>query len=452
MTIDEKHRRASEPTTNVWHLRRQTLAEYCRRIATKPFPARWSVDLRIAQDCASEILRTEVRGLSNNKIMVLLESSERVVSLLDDHSTPGFASAAWEFSQRVATALERHPCRWKTEPWCLPDTVVVGNSPIVVLDTKDWIYLSKPENSHQFEALRSHASNGIRFPISETALEELLSGGTPAQRQVILPVIEALGLSFILDSNVVWHHEIECALDSHVGPDRRSAGPLGSVPFVTDLYGSFGRTSPKLRIQRAGRDVTEAFIREHPEKVAAVKEAENELPTRLAKSVLGEGEKTGMWSSLIDRDLIPYYDKTLETYQGMPQLVRERFLRRLASAVLLISMKDSRALAIACVARGKSLEDVLREGLDSYGNNILNVMPSFDSLVILTMAFIQRGQKIVRNDLQDARHLAATVPYADFVMTDKDMKNRFALSTLASKARADVLSDMDDLLEKLDCS
>ena len=112
-------------------------------------------------------------------------------------------------------------------------------------------------------------------------------------------------------------------------------------------------------------------------------------------------------------------------------------------------MKDSQALATACVARGKSPEEVLREGLDSYGNNILNVMPSFDSLVLLTMAFIQRGQEIARNDLQDARHLAATVPYADFVMTDKDMTNRFALSTLASKARADVLSNMDELLEKL---
>ena len=449
--MDEKHCRAPEPTADLWQLRRQALTEYCRRIALKPVPARWSADLGIAQDCAKEVLCADIDGLSNNKIMGLLESSERVVKLLDDHSSSDFVSAAWAFNQRVVTSCERPPSKWKTEPWCFPDTVVVGDSPIVVLDTKDWIHLSKPENRHHFEALRSHASNGLRFPVSETAFEELLGGGTPAQRQVIVPVIEALGVSFILDSNMAWRHEIDSALDNHVGPDRMSVRPLGSVPFVTDLFGLFGKDTPKLRIQRDGQDVTAAFLREHPERADAVKEAEKELPARLAKSVLGEGKKTGMWSALVDRELTPYYDKTVESYQGMPVAVRDRFLRRLASAVLLISMKDTQALVTACLARGKSPEEVLQEGLDSYGNNILNVMPSFDSFVLLTMALIQRGQKIIRNDLQDVRHLAATVPYVDFVMTDKDMKNRFALSTLASKARADVLSDIDELIEKLDC-
>ena len=285
--------------------------------------------------------------------------------------------------------------------------------------------------------------------MSETAFEELLSGGTAAQRQVIVPVIEALGLSFILDSNIVWRHEIDSALDSHFGPARMSVRPLRSVPFVTDLFGSFGKNTPKLRIQRDGQDVTAAFLREYPERAEAVRQAEGELPAKLAKAVLGEGKKAGKWSALVDRELIPYYDKTVESYQDMAPVVRDRFLRRLASAVHLISMMDTQALVPACVARGKSPEEVLRDGLDSYGNNILNVMPSFDSFVLLTMPLIQRGQKIIRNDLQDVRHLAATVPYADFVMTDKDMTNRFELSALASKARAEVLYDIDELIEKL---
>ena len=91
-------------------------------IAFKPFPAHRSADLGIAQDCAKEILRTDICGLSNNKTMGLLKSSERVVKLLDAHSSPDFDNAAWDFNLRVVTACERHPFKWKTEPWCLPES------------------------------------------------------------------------------------------------------------------------------------------------------------------------------------------------------------------------------------------------------------------------------------------------------------------------------------------
>ena len=326
--------------------------------------------------------------------MELLKNSERVVKLLDDHASPEFVGAVWGFSQRVVTACPWQPSKWTTEPWCVPETVVVGDSPVVVLDTKDWIHLSKGENRHRFEALRSHASKGVRFPISETAFEELMSGATPVQRQVIVPVVDALGLSFISDSDMVWRHEIESALDRHVGPDRMSVERLGGVPYLTDLYGFFGRPRPKLTIERDGKDVTEAFLREHPETAGALEEAQDEFPARLAKSVLREGEKTRVSSSFIDLNLVPHYEKAMESYQGMSQVVRDRFLRKMASAIVLIRLVDIDALATACAARGNSYREVLREGMDSYGNNILNVMPSVDSLVLLTMALIQRGQKI----------------------------------------------------------
>ena len=43
-----------------------------------------------------------------------------------------------------------------------------------------------------------------------------------------------------------------------------------------------------------------------------------------------------------------------------------------------------------------------------------------------------------------------TVPYADFVMTDRDMATHWRHSGLAEKARAKVLHDLDQLIERLE--
>ena len=447
--MEEKYHRASDQTPQKSHARRQTLIEHCRMIATTAAVEN-SVDLLIAQDCANQVLSMDLSVLSNNKTFKLLETSERVVSQLHEHSSSAFAQAAWDFNQRVVTAYTTKPSKWESAPWCVPDTLRVGDSPIVVLDTKDWIHISQRENRPHFEALCSHASKGVRFPLSEAVLQELLGGSTIAQRQVIIEAIEALGMSFIQSPDTVWHHEIESALETHIGPDRFYRPPLGPVSYVTDVFGLLGSATPKLRIDRDGQDVTEDYLRVHPEKAAAVKAAQDELPARVAKSFLLEAEKIRWLPLLIDRELVPRFNKAVQTYQEMPPIVRERFLRRLASTLVLIGVKDPLVLWTACAARGKAIREVLCEGLDLYGNSITNVIPSLDSLVLLTEALIQRGQRITRNDLQDAQHLAGTLPYADFVMTDKDMKRRFALSSLISKARAEVVSDMDQLLEGLE--
>ena len=182
-----------QPGEDVWSSRRLTLAQQCCTILLMPFSDSRPVDLGIAQDCAQHLLRTDLTALSNNKVFRLLESSQRVVELLGDHSSTAFVDAAWDLNQQFVMACQQQPSRWQNEPWCVPATVVVDDSLVVVLDTKDWIYLSKPEGRHDFEALRSYASSGVRFPLSETAVEELLGGATEAQRQAILPTIEALG-------------------------------------------------------------------------------------------------------------------------------------------------------------------------------------------------------------------------------------------------------------------
>ena len=240
-------------------------------------------------------------------------------------------------------------------------TMVVDDAPIVVLDTKDWIELAKPEHASHYEALRTYATGRVRFPVSETALKELLGGASTEQRRTIVPVIEGLGCSFVVNMDDLWQREIECALDRHVGPDRMSARPLPPVSFVTDVFGAWQIPVPKLRIMQHDKDVTGAFLRDNPEKADALHEAEANMPGELAKGLLNDTPRTSRWRSIFNKRLLPHYAKATETYANLPKNVRSRFLRRMAAVLALNGLYDSKALAVACLARGKSM-DVLREG------------------------------------------------------------------------------------------
>ena len=442
-----------ELDSNVGRSRRDALARNCCAILLMPMPENRPAELDIAQNSARDVLHTDLRTLSNNRVMRLLQTSGRVVDELDDHSSATFLDASWGFTQQVVLSCATEGGRWRSESWCRPRTLLVGEAPVVVLDTKDWIELAKPEHETLYRTLREFAATGVRFPVSETALEELLGGASREQRRTIVPVIEGLGCSFVVNLDDLWQREIECALDTHVGPDRMSVCPLAPVPFVTDVFGAWRMPVPRLRVMRDDEDVTQAFLRDNPDRADALREAEATMPDKAAKALLGDTPKTSKWRSLIAESLLPHYAKAGETYGNLPANVRSRFLRRLAAILALNGLYDSDALAVACLARGKSVE-LLREGLDAFGYNIMAVVPSFDAFVMLTMELIDKSvterRPIAVNDLQDARHLAMTVPYADFVMTDRGMATHWRDSGLAAKARAEVLHDLDQLANALE--
>ena len=368
--------------SDVQRSRRDGLAQNCCAILLTPIPANTSVDLDIAQDSAKDVLRTDLHTLSNNRVMRLLQTSQCVVDQLDDHSSEAFLDASWAFIQQVVLSCATEAAKWQAQPWCRPQTVVVDDAPIVVLDTKDWIELAKPDNASYCEALRTYATGGVKFPVSETAMEELLGGASPEQRQAMLPIIEGLGCSFVVNLDDIWQREIECALNRYVGPDRMSAYPLPPVPFVTDVFGAWQVPVPKLRVMRHDEDITQAFLRDNPDRADALHEAEAAMPGELAKALLSDTPRTSRWRTLIER-VLPTYTKAGETFANLPANVRDRFLRRLAAILALNGLYDSKVLAMACLARGQSWKDVLREGLDAFGYNIMTVVPSFDAFVML---------------------------------------------------------------------
>ena len=437
---------------NYRRCRREMLARNCCAILLKPMPTNRPANLDIAQNSAKDVLRTNLRTLSNNRIMHLLRTSARVVDELDDHSSGAFLDASWGFTQQVVVSCTGEGAKWQTEPWCRPHTLVVGDSPIVVLDTKDWIELSKPEHRSDYESLRAFAAKGVRFPVSESVLEELLGGATLEQRRIMVEVIEGLGCTFVVNLRDLWQRELESALDRHVGPDRMSARPLPPVPFVTDVFGAWGLPVPKLRVMREHEDITQAFLRDNPDRADALQDIEARMPGELANALIRDTPRTSKWRCLIAENLLPHYARAVQTLGNLPTNVQDLFLRRLAAILALNGLYDSDVLAVACMARGRSL-DILREGLDAYGYNIMAVIPSFDAFVMLTMQLIKTSAKEQRpisvNDLQDARHLAMTVPYADLVMTDRDMASHWRDSGLAEKAHAKVVHDLGQLGSQL---
>ncbi|MDE0660239.1 MAG: hypothetical protein OXI79_11380 [Gammaproteobacteria bacterium] len=333
----------------------------------------------------------------------------------------------------------------------MPSTVAVEDRPVVILDNKDWITLSQPRSKGLLGKLKAWAAKGVRFPVTHMVFEELCDGSSTRQRQQIAQTIEVLGnLTFVYDPTVIWVHEVEAALSEFVGSDEMRATPIERIPYVTDAFGLFGESVP----------LVEAWVKQHmpgvptdhPGVASVLREMQQRLPRDFAKRLLESPPKTGVWSALLDDKLVPQYNKVVESYRNMDTESRGLFLRRLASVVVVNDIMDPDILKAACVARGRTEVDVLKMDSDSYGNTIVNVMPSLDALVVLSMGLIEQGNAVIRNDLQDIRHLATTVPYADFVMTDRRMMRLFHNSGLVEKARAKVLYRLEDLVTQLDDS
>ena len=432
--------------------RRAQLAQQCSEILLIPMPPEGQVDyLGICQDRAQDILRADLDALSNNRVRLLLDSSRQVLEQRESPRSDRFADAAWAFIRFATTACKGDQSRWSREPWCIPHTVTVEDRPVVILDNKDWINLSQPKWGDHLENLKAWASNGAQFPVTHTVFEELCDGSSERQRRRIAETIEVLGdLTFVHDSATVWVHEVEAALTKFVGSDVMSAMPIGSVPYVTDAFGLFGESAPNIRDMLEDHDVADRAFLEHPCRAGIVEEMQRQLPYDFAKRLLVSPPRTGVWSALLDNRLVPQYNKAVESYLEMDEHTRSLFLRRLASVIVVVSIKDLDVLTASCMARGQTVVDVLKMDDDSYGNTILNVMPSLDALVTLSTELIKQGREVTRNDLQDIRHLAATVPYADFVMTDKRMMRLFQTSGLGRKARAKVLYSLDALVAEHD--
>ena len=412
-------------------------------------PLAEAYDLGVCQDCAKELLRTDLEALSDNRIKLLLDHSRRV---LDQKGTPrsdSFANAAWDFIRIVAKACKGDRSRWYVEPWCMPSTVTVKDRPVVILDNKDWITLSQPKSKRHLENLKALAAKGARFPVTHMVFEELCDGSSKRQRQQIAQTIEVLGnLTFVYDPTVIWTHEVEAALSKFVGPEEVSAIPTEGISYVTDAFGLFGESIPL--VEERVEQPMPGVPTDHPGVLSILKEMQQRLPRDFAKRLLESPPKTGVWSALLDERLVPQYNKAVESYRNMDEESRALFLRRLASFIVVNDIIEPDVLETSRMARGRTVVDVLKMDGDSYGNTILNVMPSLDALVTLSMRLIEQGHEVIRNDLQDIRHLATTVPYADFVMTDRRMMGLFHRSGLAEKARARVLYRLGDLVTQMD--
>ncbi len=105
-------------------------------------------------------------------------------------------------------------------------------------------------------------------------------------------------------------------------------------------------------------------------------------------------------------------------------------------------------LAKALHDRGMSLKD-LAPDIEGH-REMFDAMPSFDVWVTMKAEYHRDpSHQWTRNDICDIQAMAATVPYCDVVVTDKEIASHATRSGLDHRLNTVVLSNLADLLEHL---
>jgi hypothetical protein len=145
---------------------------------------------------------------------------------------------------------------------------------IVYLDMNQWIYLAQAAAGHSQgeryqEGLKvcreARASGAAIFPLSAPTYMELYKIQSSRQREDLGAVIEELsGFATLLDRVVVMALEVRAALDALIGDV-----PSEPLPLIGRGVGYAFGVRGGLRVRnRAGRDVTEEFVKSTPDGAA----------------------------------------------------------------------------------------------------------------------------------------------------------------------------------------
>ena len=200
-----------------------------------------------------------------------------------------------------------------------PNTIVLsGNSKkIVYLDLNHWITLSKLRISsidsgqrNLFDEFVEHVENNRAcFPLSLHTYVELEKNTNHEQRKRLRHAIEKISLFNVVTTlHIVASHEVEALLNLVIGPNP---SPFGFVNYldwgVMRAAGLDGR--PRV-IDRDGKDVTEEFFENYPDKeylASTLREGFIDLNRNVIDGPSPENEaefRNGGWNP--ERMLAPY--------------------------------------------------------------------------------------------------------------------------------------------------
>ena len=340
---------------------------------------------------------------------------------------------------------------------------------IVYLDLNHCIALAKAYSGHKDgreqrdildRLLQSVQASEAVYPISFGIYVEILKIRDRRRRSDLRKVIEHLGwFTVVTGRHIVVAHEIEALLDDLHGP---SPDPINTMNYLDwGVFRAWGMHGGLKVVDRQGEDVTSSARQRYAGGPDEFDRILNESVLELNREILdgpSPENEPGLRADGYQPELIlNAFEQEASAESQWARLLDEqpRWRRgRLRDAVSAreVAFHINSILWDAAKVRGLSgFDDMLRDAPDS--RRAFDAMPSFDVLVTLKTAIHKNpNHRWENNHIHAINALAATLPYCDLVLTDREMAAFVTRSKLDQRLGTAALHDLRDLVAVLDTS
>ena len=327
-----------------------------------------------------------------------------------------------------------------------------------------WIELSKALGGHPsanatdaLAALISAREDGTAvFPIADTTYMEVANIGQHRQRRDLREVIELLsGYSVVMSRADIATHEIEALLDREIGPSSR---PINTMSYLDwGVARAFGKVGGFRVHSTSGEDVTEQARMLHPNGPEAFDVLLAAAELQLNRAVLDgpanadeEAElRANGWQPRggfeVARNRALQEVEQVERLNDDPRWRAGRIRDVVAARELIIELMDM--LTRGLIERDTTIDSMF--GSRDETRRVVDCMPSCDvSITLKTELHRDPKHKWTTNDIHDIDALASTIPYCDFVVTDKAMAAAATRTGLSQRLGSTVFASLNALAEQ----
>ncbi len=363
-------------------------------------------------------------------------------------------------------------------PYSVPSNLRVPDACLVYLDLNHWINLSKCKSGHKdgqryraaFDACAAAVEEGSAlFPISLSTMMEIEAIRDPQQRLRLRWVIEQLSrFRAVLPRAVTAALEFEQVLADRLDRIRVRTAPRDLVGIGAGWL--VGRSLAPSVVDEQGRDVTTEVLPSLRPELRTLLDPEFMSYMLTGMAIEGPADpseeadlRARGWNPqaltdmmdervLLESQFVSDLDEYIATDPSSVDWRKGR-LRDLVTAREMYNQTNETFSAVLH-QQGVAFEDVFdNSGTTSairHNRCITDAMPTFDVAVTLKASYHRNPNHLwTRNDIFDIDALSTVLPYCDVVVTDKAMASHVDRTKLAERLDTNVLSSLDDLVERL---
>ena len=353
-------------------------------------------------------------------------------------------------------------------PYVWPEKLVQSPRPpqLVYLDLNHWISLAKCMSGHKDGGryqdsldicIRALESGQAIFPLSDSTYVEVNKIRRHSQRKDLLQAIEMLSRFFVVTSRtIIYELEIEALFDSRMGTRTSPAGRVNYLDW--GVARAFGMVGGFRVYDESDNDVTEEAARTNPMGYENFMTMLNEAELKFNRVIL-EGPTEAEESELralgwrpegvteIASRRLEQEKELVEKLNNEPRWRRGRTRDVITVREMEIELAES--LAKELLKRDTTFAAVFPTRNEA--RFAFDAMPSFDVSVTMKTAYHRDSNHVwTQNDIHDIDALASTVPYCDFVVTDKAAATHINRAGISDRVNTRVLHSLDELSSHLE--